>query len=131
MNSPTRFLRRSAFLVLALAVAACTGDSTGPETGDGVFLRITNERATTISVRVVGSDQIAASDRLTVEFGSVPAGTTTAFREVNESFSVFIDGELYQNGSNNLFGIDDTPTNQWTLTMQASGGWGLEAYFGS
>ena len=132
MNLSTHPLRLAVCLTLALALAACTSDSTGPEASDdAVYLRVTNDRAVAVSVRVVGADAIAAADRITVDFGSVAAGTTTSFREVNESFSVFVDGTIYQNGGNDLWGIDNTPTSEWTLTLQASGGWELKAYFGS
>ena len=57
------------------------------------------------------------------------AGATIGFREVNESFFVYIDGEILNIGSENRFGIDDTPTNEWTLTIQENGGWSLNAFF--
>jgi hypothetical protein len=131
MINTRRSLRQFTSVFLALLVIGCSSDSTGPDAEEeGVFLRVTNAQSAAITVRVVGSDQVPEVDRLTAEFGSMAPGVTSSFRAVNESFFVYIDGELLSNGSSNRFGIDQNPTKEWTLTLKANGGWSLEAYFG-
>jgi len=127
-----RFLTGSTFLLLALLAPGCSSDSAGPdETDEAVYLRITNALATSKVVHTIGSDQIPVADRITTSFGDVAPGATTGFQEVNTTFFVYINNDILSNGSSDRFGIDDQPTNQWTLTLQENGGWSLMAYFGS
>lgn len=127
-----RFLTGPIFLLLALLATGCSSDSAGPDAADDpVFLRVFNARTTAIVVHVEGSDQIPEVDRRITSFGDIAPGATTDFQEVNTSFFVYVNNDIQPNGSSNRFGIDDTPTNKWTFTIQANGGWSLEAFFGS
>jgi hypothetical protein len=116
-------------LALAILASACSSDSTAPDEEESLFLQITNGQTEPMTVRVVGASSIPEGDRITADFGTVADGATTTFKAVNASFMVYVNDEVLENGSNSNFGIDDTPTNQWTLTIMERGGWSLEAYF--
>lgn len=124
--------RLSMVLAAVLVLAGCGfGFATSPEQDDGFYLRITNATGTTITV-VVGPDSNASDfvgPERTVDFGQLSHDSSSPHREVNSRFTVTIDGVSIQEHyalSNWSFGIDSTPSRNWTLTLYP-GHWDLSA----
>jgi len=120
-----RFLRLLPVLLLLLAPVACSEDDPTEPSTTTLELRIQNGTEAALEVVATG-----AEDGTVVDFGTVAAGATTDFRAMEEQFTLTLDGEPYTRGDGGAFGIDDTPTSQWTLSLLTGGGWSLDAYFG-
>ena len=122
-----RFLSLLSIPFLFLALAGC--DSVDSNNDEGLLLRIGNNTGEIISVVVIGDETIDQDSRLTANFGNVAVGGLTGYMEVNELFVVQVNGEVFDGGTGS-FGIDYTPSNGWTFTVNSlNGGWILQADF--